>query len=471
MASPYRRPLLEQRLQNVNKRVNENLALLTQTEQLHDTAGDDPAKQLKYKRDMVQYKKVISECEGEILAIELELKSLNAVNTGSTLENRGSQVGDVIPEQMEEGKKVDAVGATEVTSEPAASDIKRQLTDLKPEIEKLTQQLGAVDHKINQIQLMLKQYRKEDQGRIEAILKSLDQGQLKLTQELLQAVKSEQLAASQYEPMLEAIQDLKSFLSPEQAAIAEILEDPRLDARHKLEMTLPIVPLLIEYKWEFEVGSGINLQNLWQSVIKQLKKKFETLKKPSASREEEYLNERANACFKYLSRMVVPIVYGTAEKRNLVMEKTLEIAQSQGYQTFFLDMVNCKEISCEATEFLSWLGKSLAESLSIEKVVLNPDKSQEKAALYEFKFVNYIEDEVLPKIDGNLLISLDNVDQIHRPTCNDFLRIAIELTEYGRTKKKWAKLRLMFGFSANTLKATPSSGGTAFSNISIPVNV
>jgi hypothetical protein len=49
-------------------------------------------------------------------------------------------------------------------------------------------------------------------------------------------------------------------------AARQIAEDPSLDARHKLEVTIPIIPLLLEYKFETELGSRANLVALWEAL-------------------------------------------------------------------------------------------------------------------------------------------------------------------------------------------------------------
>ena len=49
-------------------------------------------------------------------------------------------------------------------------------------------------------------------------------------------------------------------------AARNLAEDPSLDVRRKLEVTIPIIPLLIEYKFETELGSRANLLALWEAL-------------------------------------------------------------------------------------------------------------------------------------------------------------------------------------------------------------
>ena len=39
-----------------------------------------------------------------------------------------------------------------------------------------------------------------------------------------------------------------------------------MDAKHKLKVTIPIVPVLLSYEGEIELSSRLNLQELWQQL-------------------------------------------------------------------------------------------------------------------------------------------------------------------------------------------------------------
>jgi hypothetical protein len=58
-----------------------------------------------------------------------------------------------------------------------------------------------------------------------------------------------------------------------QAAVTEIIKSPALDAKHKITVTLPIVPLLINYEGELELGTGFNIKSAWEQAINKLRRK------------------------------------------------------------------------------------------------------------------------------------------------------------------------------------------------------
>ena len=49
------------------------------------------------------------------------------------------------------------------------------------------------------------------------------------------------------------------------------IKDPELDVKQKLKVTLPIVPMLVEYEGEFELGSGFNIRSAWERLIAKLR--------------------------------------------------------------------------------------------------------------------------------------------------------------------------------------------------------
>lgn len=56
-------------------------------------------------------------------------------------------------------------------------------------------------------------------------------------------------------------------------AAQQLAEDPSLVARHKLEVTIPLIPLLLEYKFETELGSRANLVALWEALKARVQRK------------------------------------------------------------------------------------------------------------------------------------------------------------------------------------------------------
>jgi hypothetical protein len=59
----------------------------------------------------------------------------------------------------------------------------------------------------------------------------------------------------------------RNIVLPGQQEVTEAIKALDLDAKHKLRVTLPIIPLVLEYEGELELGTGINLKAAWQKLV------------------------------------------------------------------------------------------------------------------------------------------------------------------------------------------------------------
>jgi hypothetical protein len=73
--------------------------------------------------------------------------------------------------------------------------------------------------------------------------------------------------------MLAVLEERFPALPPSQVAVAEIIKAPELDAKHKLKVTLHLVPFLVDYEGELELGSGFNINLAWEKLLTKLRRK------------------------------------------------------------------------------------------------------------------------------------------------------------------------------------------------------
>ncbi|MFN6564822.1 MAG: hypothetical protein RMY28_034190 [Nostoc sp. ChiSLP01] len=132
----------------------------------------------------------------------------------------------------------------------------------------------AILGRLNQTQQVLLCHYNSTQRKIVAeITKQLNQNQLELIQILLDAIETNEVSKVEIEEMWALLEERLSALPPAQTEIAEIIQDPNLDARHKLKLCIPIIPLILEYESELELGSGLNIKTLWEQVKIRLRRK------------------------------------------------------------------------------------------------------------------------------------------------------------------------------------------------------
>ena len=54
--------------------------------------------------------------------------------------------------------------------------------------------------------------------------------------------------------------------------LAEVVDAPGLDVKHRLKAVIPIIPLLLQYEAEIGLDSGVNLEAAWNKLVDKLKR-------------------------------------------------------------------------------------------------------------------------------------------------------------------------------------------------------
>lgn len=163
-----------------------------------------------------------------------------------------------------------------MTGRPSAKmqGMGNQLQQMDAKLNLLLSSQVAIYTDLNQMrQDLLNRYDASEQVVISVIAHQLDQNQLAVTEALLNALETNQVSESQMQQMLTVLEERIPSLPPSQAAVAEMIKAPELDARHKLKVTLPLVPFLIDYEGELELGSGFNIKSAWEQLVAKLRRK------------------------------------------------------------------------------------------------------------------------------------------------------------------------------------------------------
>lgn len=153
--------------------------------------------------------------------------------------------------------------------------VESQLQQMDTKIDILLSGQVAIYEDLNKTrQALLNRYGSTEQVVIGAIAQQLNQNQLVLTQKLLDALEANQVPEPQMQQMLAVLEQRIPALPTSQAeTVAEIIKDPGVDFKHRLKVALPIVPMLVEYEGEIELGSGFNIKSAWEQLIAKLRRK------------------------------------------------------------------------------------------------------------------------------------------------------------------------------------------------------
>ncbi|MGI2909316.1 hypothetical protein [Tolypothrix sp. VBCCA 56010] len=164
----------------------------------------------------------------------------------------------------------------ELTGQPSdrMQEMGNQLQQMDAKLNILLSSQVAIYENLDQMrQDLLLRYDATEQATIIAVAQHLDRNQLVLTQNLLDALEANQVSEQQMQQMLAVLEERVPALPPSQAAVAEIIKAPELDAKHKLKVTLPLVPFLVDYEGELELGSGFNIKLAWEQLLIKLRRK------------------------------------------------------------------------------------------------------------------------------------------------------------------------------------------------------
>ena len=151
-------------------------------------------------------------------------------------------------------------------------------------INTISRQLHQMDSKLNLVldgqvliyqelddirQNLLEHYNLTERAIVGRFTQQLNKTQLLLTQTLLTAFERNQPSELDIDQIL-ALLEQNTTLS-KQTEIRKVINNPKLDAKHKLKLSIPILPLILDYEGEFEIGNSINIQTTWEWVKTKLR--------------------------------------------------------------------------------------------------------------------------------------------------------------------------------------------------------
>jgi hypothetical protein len=159
-----------------------------------------------------------------------------------------------------------------------------QMQDVAAKLQRVNTQINALGNLVlgsyAELQkTLLARYTATEQTVVKAITKQLNQNHLVTVQLVLDALESNYISEAEIQQFVKGIQqmlgvleDKKLAFPPGKDAVAEVINDPALDARHKLKVSLPIIPFLLDYEGELELGAGFNLKAAWERWVAKYRK-------------------------------------------------------------------------------------------------------------------------------------------------------------------------------------------------------
>lgn len=181
-------------------------------------------------------------------------------------------------------RRIEQLRGTLVEYQKEYSELQKQeLGDSSTQMQTVSSQLQRLNIQINSLgnlvlgshkdlkQVLLARYTASEQMIVSEITKQLNQNQLITVEAALQAVDSNQVPVMEMQELvieaqnaLTLLNEKQGGLSAEKQRVSEMLKSPELDFQHKVKVSLPIIPLLVDYEAEIGLGTGFNLKSMWE---------------------------------------------------------------------------------------------------------------------------------------------------------------------------------------------------------------
>ncbi len=169
----------------------------------------------------------------------------------------------------------------QITGEPTVQmqDLAIQLQQMNTRLDRLSAGQKAIYENINDLrQGLLVRYNASEQNIITAITERLDQSQMVMISTVLDAIETDQVPEREMQLILQGIQQNLTKLQqngtalpPSQAALAKVINAPELDFKHRLKVAIPLIPFILDYEGELELGTGIDLKAALQALMVRFK--------------------------------------------------------------------------------------------------------------------------------------------------------------------------------------------------------
>ncbi|MEH2459664.1 hypothetical protein [Nostoc sp.] len=169
----------------------------------------------------------------------------------------------------------------QITGEPTVQmqSVAVQLQQINTRIDRLSAGQKAIYENINHLrQGLLARYNAGEQNIIAAITEQLDQSQMVMISTVLDAIETDQVTEQEMQLIFQGIQQNitklqqnGTALPASQAALAEVINAPELDFKHRLKIGIPLIPFILDYEGEVELGTGIDLKAALQALMMRFK--------------------------------------------------------------------------------------------------------------------------------------------------------------------------------------------------------
>lgn len=233
--------ILQQRLRDLEDHIKKDLALLKDFEE-ELRYEDDPKRKARYRRDVQALRE-----SAEKYTIEYQ----------------------------------DLLTYTTQTSNGQSQSVAIQLKSLSVQLDQVQAQLDDISSNLLGLRKeVLSRLDTSEQTIVSAIVAKLDETQLQTVNEILMAIEDNHLlekeATQLLQPLYAALVTLQQHgrALPGSSEVVDVISAPNMDVRHKLKVSIPIIPAVLAYEGEISLGDGMNLEAAWNTLKDKVRSRF-----------------------------------------------------------------------------------------------------------------------------------------------------------------------------------------------------
>lgn len=118
---------------------------------------------------------------------------------------------------------------------------------------------------------IMKYFTVQESSLMISLIRELGEPELGEVESVLEVVESDQISEEEITLMVEQMQQSLEFLNERNIELSNvsepiaemILNQPAVDTRHVLKVSIPIIPFILAYEGELGLGAGVKLRETW----------------------------------------------------------------------------------------------------------------------------------------------------------------------------------------------------------------
>jgi hypothetical protein len=180
-------------------------------------------------------------------------------------------------------RRVERLNQQKLTYEKEFSELQVQVVGTQShQVQSIANQLQQINEKvdllldsqINLHQALLPHFNANERAALLPLATQLNENQIIEISAVLEAVDSNQIPEleiqsiiNQTKVLLMQLKEHNISLPEGDENIIELINEPTLDTKHALKISVPIIPFLVSYEGEVGLGTGLNLTEVWKKLV------------------------------------------------------------------------------------------------------------------------------------------------------------------------------------------------------------